>query len=164
MLMGIISALLSAIGCSPSTKRPTLTDYDVSLYPQRVLKLDPAVATNGRFEIAPGDKLVLELHTVRGKSRIAHDTAGDWTVVLELPPGTDPAGPLEVTLDSVPSVMRVAGEDVLYLARNGKGRIKLARTSDPVTGDIDIVFEAPDRDLIKLGPHRITGAFQAKVK
>lgn len=164
LLMGLMSTLLSAIGCAPGSKMPALTDFDVTLHRQRALKLDPAVASNGRFEIVAGPGSVLELHVVRGKSRIAYDTSSDWAVMIELPASADPAAPLEVTLDGVASVARVAGEDVLYLARQGKGRLKLARTSDPVSGEVDVVFETPDRDLIKLGRYQITGTFKATVK
>lgn len=161
--MGLVSSLLAALGCSPgSSKRPALADYEVALHRGRALRIDPAVATNGQFELVPGAGLVLELHTVTGKRRIAHDTAADWRVAIELPPSADPAAPLEVTLDGAPSVMRVAGEDILYLARGGKGRVKLSRTSEPVSGELELVFEAADRDLIELGPHRISGTFRAK--
>jgi hypothetical protein len=162
--MGIVTALLSAIGCAPSSRKPALADYDVALYPRRALQIDPAVTTNGRFEIVAGDKLVLELHAVRGQSRIAYDQGADWRVVLELPGSADPTRPLEVSLDGVPAIARVAGEDVVYLARQARGRVKLARQAAPVTGEIDVVFEAPDRDFIKLGPYRISGSFQATLK
>jgi len=53
---------------------------------------------------------------------------------------------------------------VVYLARQAKGRVKLARTAAPVSGEIEVVFEAPDRDFIKLGAYRLSGSFQAKLK
>lgn len=166
--MGLVMALLSAIGCGPGGKAgattPVLADYDVALHAGRALSIDPAAATSGRFQIVPGNKLVLELSTVRGKSAIAYDTAAAWSVVLELPENPDPGQPMEVTLDGVPAIARVAGEDVLYLARKAKGRIKLTRTSDPVTGEIEIAFTTPDRDLIKLGTYALHGAFKAKIK
>jgi hypothetical protein len=163
-LMGIVTALLSALGCGPASKKPVLADYDVALYPQRALRIDPAVTANGRFEIVAGDKLVLELQAAAGGSRIAYDRGSDWRVVLELPPNADPTRPLEISLDGVPAIARVAGEDVVYLARRAKGRVKLARQVDPVSGEIEVVFEAPDRDFIKLGPYRLSGSFRAKLK
>lgn len=165
--MGIVTALLSAIGCGPASKRPVLADYEISLHAQRALQLDPAVATSGRFEIVPGDKLVLDLHAAAGKSRIAYDKGTDWRVVVELPPGADPAAPLDVPLDGLPAIARVAGEDVVYLARGAKGRIKLARrgsAGETVSGELELVFETADRDLIKLGALRLAGPFQAKVR
>lgn len=162
--MGIVTALLSAIGCAPSARRPVLADYDVTLYAQRALQIDPAVTSNGRFEIVAGDKLVLELHARSGDSRFAYDKGSDWRVVLELPASPDPTRPLEVTVDGRPAIARVAGEDVVYLARQARGRVKLTRTADPVTGEIDVVFETADRDFIKLGVLRLSGSFQAKLK
>lgn len=164
--MGILTALLSAIGCGPASKRPTLADYEASLHPQRALRLDPAVATSGRFELVAGDMLVLDLHASAGRSRIAYDKGSDWRVVVELPPGTDPAAPLDVPVDGLPAIARVAGEDVVYLARGARGRVKLApRTSgEPVRGELDLVFEAADRDLIGLGALRLAGPFQAKLR
>jgi hypothetical protein len=58
----------------------------------------------------------------------------------------------------------VAGEDVLYLAKAAKGHLKLTRTSDPVSGEIEIAFETPERDLIKLGSYALHGSFKAKAK
>jgi hypothetical protein len=165
--MGFVMSLLSAIGCAPGSKAattPTLSDYDVVLHAKHALSVDAAAATNGRFQIVPGDKLVLELSTVRGKSAIAYDTASAWSVVIELPANPDPTRPLDVTLDGVPAVARVAGEDVLYLAHQAKGRIKLSRTSEPVTGELELVFETADRDLIKLGTLSLRGSFKAKTK
>jgi hypothetical protein len=166
--MGFVMTLLSAIGCAPGSKAgsttPVLSDYDVALHAGRALSIDPAVTTNGRFQIVPGSRLVLELSTVRGKSAIAYDTGAAWSVVLELPPNPDPSKPMEVTLDGVPAIARVAGEDVLYLARQAKGRVKLTRTSDPVAGEIEVAFETPDRDLIKLGTYTLRGMFKAKSK
>jgi hypothetical protein len=166
--MGFVMTLLSAIGCAPGSKAgsttPVLADYDVVLHTNQSLAIDPAVGTNGRFQIAPGGKLVLELSTTRGKSAIAYDTASAWSIVLELPPNPDPTKPLEVTLDGVPAVARVAGEDVQYLAKTAKGHLKQTRTSDPVSGEIEIAFETPDRDLIKLGNYALHGTFKAKAK
>jgi hypothetical protein len=165
--MGFVMSLLSAIGCAPGAKAsttPTLADYEVVLHPQHALSIDPAAPTTGRFQIVPGNKLVLELSTVRGKSAIAYDTQSAWSIVLELPPNPDPAKPLEVTLDGVPAIARVAGEDVLYLARNAKGKLVLTRTSDPVSGEIEIAFETADRDLIKLGAYALRGSFKAKTR
>ena len=165
--MGFVMTLLSAIGCAPGSKAgattPVLSDYEVSLQ-SGALSIDPAAATSGRFQIVPGGKLVLELDAVRGKSAIAYDTQAAWSVVLELPANPDPQKPLEVTLDGVPAIARVAGEDVLYLARQARGKVKLTRTSDPVTGEIEISFATPDRDLIKLGTYSLRGSFKAKVK
>jgi hypothetical protein len=165
--MGFVISLLSAIGCAPGSKAgsttPVLSDYEVSLH-TGALSIDPGAATSGRFQIVPGGKLVLELATVRGKSAIAYDTQSAWSVVLELPPNPDPSKPMEVTLDGIPAIARVAGEDVLYLARQAKGKVKLTRTSDPVTGEIEIAFETPDRDLIKLGTYTLRGTFKAKIK
>jgi hypothetical protein len=166
--MGFVMTLLAAIGCAPGSKAgsttPVLADYDVVLHPGHALSVDAAASTTGRFQIVPGDKLVLELSTVRGKSAIAYDTAAAWSVVLELPANPDPSKPLEVTLDGIPAVARVAGEDVLYLARQAKGRLKLTRTSEPVTGEIELAFETADRDLIKLGRYSLQGTFKAKTK
>lgn len=165
--MGFVMTLLAAIGCAPgsrATTTPVLADYDVVLHPRHALSIDAAAATTGRFQIVPGDKLVLELSTVRGKSAIAYDTASSWSVVLELPASADPTRPLEVTLDGVPAVARVAGEDILYLARQARGRLKLTRTSDPVTGEIELAFETADRDLIKLGTYSLRGTFKARTK
>lgn len=166
--MGFVMTLLSAIGCAPGSKAgsttPVLSDYDVVLHANHTLSIDPDASTTGRFQIVPGNKLVLELSTVRGKSVIAHDTASMWSVVLELPPNLDPSKPMEVTLDGIPAIARVAGEDVLYLARQAKGRLELTRTSDPVTGEIEIAFETADRDLIKLGAYSLRGTFKAKTK
>lgn len=165
--MGLLTSLLTAIGCAPGSKAattPTLADYDVVLHAGHALAVDAAAPTNGRFQIVPGDKLVLELTTVRGKSAIAYDTSAAWSVVLELPSNPDPSKPLEITLDGVPAVARVAGEDVLYLARRAKGRLKLTRTSDPVTGEIELAFEGADRDLIKLGAYSLRGTFKAKTR
>jgi hypothetical protein len=167
--MGFVITLLSAIGCAPGGKAggsttPVLADYDVVLHADQALAIDPAAETNGRFQITPGNKLVLELSTTRGKSAAAYDTASAWTVVVELPANPDPARPLEVTLAGVPAVARVAGEDVLYLAKKAKGHLKLTRTSDPVSGEIEISFETPERDLIKLGNYALHGTFKAKSK
>jgi hypothetical protein len=166
--MGFVMTLLSAIGCAPGSKAgsttPVLSDYDVALHVGQALSIDPAATTNGRFQIVPGSGLVLELRTVRGKSAIAYDTGATWSVVVELPPNPDPSKPLEAMLDGAPAIARVAGEDVLYLARQAKGRVKLTRTSDPVTGEIEIAFETPDRDLIKLGTYTLRGTFKAKIK
>ena len=167
--MGFVMTLLSALGCAPGSKAggsttPVLADYDVVLHANQALAIDPAVGQNGRFQITSGNKLVLELSTTRGKSAAAYDTASAWSVVVELPANPDPAKPLEVTLDGVPAVARVAGEDVLYLARNAKGHLKLTRTSDPVSGEIEIAFETPERDLIKLGNYALRGTFKAKSK
>jgi hypothetical protein len=166
--MGLVTMLLSAIGCAPGSKpsstTPVLADYDVVLHAGHSLSIDAAAPTNGRFQIVPGNKLVLELSTTRGKSAIAYDTAATWSVVLELPPNPDPSKPMEVSLDGVPAVARVAGEDVLYLARQAKGKLTLTRTSAPVTGEIEIAFETPDRDLIKLGKYSLHGAFKATAK
>jgi hypothetical protein len=164
--MGFVMTMLSAIGCAPGTKAgattPTLADYDVVVHAGRGLAVDAAAATTGRFEIVPGDKLVVELTTTRGKSAIAYDTASAWSVVFELPANPDPSQPMEVTLDEVPAVARVAGEDVLYLARRATGRIKLTRTSEPVTGELELTFATADRDLIKLGAFTLRGPFKAK--
>jgi hypothetical protein len=167
--IGWVMALLSAIGCAPGSKAatsttPVLADYDIVLHANHALAVDPAVGQNGRFQITPGNKLVLELNTTRGKSAAAYDTASAWSVVVELPANPDPSKPLEVTLDGVPAIARVAGEDVLYLARQAKGHLKLTRTSDPVSGEIELAFETPERDLIKLGRYALHGAFKATAK
>ena len=168
--MGIVMSLVSAIGCAPGSPgskagstTPALADYEVSLH-TGALSVDPAASSNGRFQVVPGGKLVLELDVVRGKSAIAHDTEAAWTVVLELPPNPDPGKPIEVTVDGIPAIARVAGEDVLYLARQARGKVKLTRTSDPVSGEIEITFETPERDLIKLGTYTLRGSFKAKSK
>lgn len=166
--MGFVMTLLSAIGCAPGSKAgattPVLADYDAVLHTGQALSVDAAAPTNGRFQIVPGNKLVLELNTTRGKSAIAYDTAATWSVVLELPANPDPSKPMEVTLDGIPAVARVAGEDVLYLARQAKGKLKLTRTSAPVTGEIELVFDNADRDLIKLGAYSLHGTFKATAK
>lgn len=143
---------------------PLLSDYDVALRPSRALSVDPAVGSNGRFQVIPGGKLVLELGGARGKSGIASDRGATWTIALELPPNPEPSQPMDVTLDGAPAIARVAGEDVLYLARRARGRIHLERTSDPVTGDLDIAFETPDRDLIQLGKYSLHGTFKARTR
>jgi hypothetical protein len=165
--MGIVTSLLAAIGCTPASKagaKPTLADYEVVLHTAKALAVDPAVSSNGRYQIVPEQKLVLELTTVRGKSAVAYDTSSRWSIALELPANPDPAKPLEVTLDGVPAIARVAGEDILYLARNAKGRVRLTRTSAPVTGELEVAFEIPERDLIKLGTYAVSGTFKAAAK
>jgi hypothetical protein len=166
--MGFVMTLLSALGCAPGSKAgattPVLADYDIALRRGQALAIDPAAASNGRFQIAPGGKLVLELTTTRGKSAIAYDTESTWTIAIELPPSADPSQPVEISLDNATAIARVAGEDVLYLARKARGKLKLTRTSDPVTGEIDVAFEAPDRDLIKLGSYALRGSFKAKAR
>lgn len=166
--MGFVMTLLSAIGCAPGSKAgattPVLADYDVALHAGQALSIDPAAPNNGRFQIVPGGKLVLELSTTRGKSAIAYDTASTWSIVIELPANPDPTHAMEVTLDGVPAIARVAGEDVLYLARKAHGRLRLTRSSDPVTGEIEIAFETPDRDLIKLGDYALHGSFKARTR
>jgi len=159
---------LSAAACAPGSKSgsasPALSDYEITVRPGRALAVDPGVTSNGRFQVVPGGKLVLELASVHGKPAIAHDRGAVWSVALELPANPDPGGPMEVTLDGAPAVARVAGDDVLYLARQAHGRIKLDRTSDPVTGEVDIAFDTPDRDLIKLGRYALRGTFKARTR
>lgn len=166
--MGFLMSLLSALGCAPGSKAgattPTLADFDVALHAGRALAIDPAAASNGRFQIVPGDKLVLELSATRGKSAIAYDTESAWSIAIELPGNPDPSRPMDASLDGVPAIARVAGEDVLYLAHKVHGRIKLTRTADPVTGEIDVAFETPDRDLIKLGSYALHGQFKARLR
>jgi hypothetical protein len=166
--MGFVMTLLSALGCTPGSKpgatTPVLADYDVALRSGQALAIDPGAASNGRFQIVPGGKLVLELTTTRGKSAIAYDTQSIWTIAIELPSNADPSQSIEISLDNATAIARVASEDVLYLARKARGRLKLTRTSDPVTGEIDVVFETPDRDLIKLGSYALHGSFKAKAR
>ena len=166
--MGLVTALLSAFGCTSGSKAgagaPTLANYEVALHVGRALSIDADATSNGRFQIVPGNRLVLELSTTRGKSAVAYDTAATWSVVLELPPNPDPGKPMEVKLDGVPAVARVAGEDVLYLARQVKGKLTLARTSSPVTGELELSFDRPERDLIKLGAYALRGTFEATLR
>lgn len=168
--MGVLTALLSAIGCAPTSKRPTLTDYDAVLHLGRTLKIDPKVATSGRYEILAGPNVVLELRVVHGSSAIAYDKGAHWSVAMELPPGADPTQPLSVSLAGIPVVARVAGEDVLFLAQKGTGQVRLSRTSaagggtkGEINGEIDAVFEPADRDLIKLGAYKLAGTFRATI-
>lgn len=166
--MGFVMTLLSAIGCTAGSRSgsatPSLSDYEITLHAGQALSVDPAATSNGRFQIVPGGKLVLELTTARGKSLIAYDRGATWSVVVELPPNPDPDRPMDVTLDGAPAVARVAGEDVLYLARKARGRITLSRTTGPVTGEIDLTFDEADRDLIKLGKYALHGTFKAKTR
>lgn len=170
LLMGFLATVLSAFGCSSSSsKRPGVGDYEAALYRAHALQIDPQIAKNGRYQLVPGGKLVLELIVVRGETRLAYDKQSHWSAAIELPAGD--GGPLEISLDGLPAVARVAGEDVLFLAQRGKGRIKLEKTpaADTVagtliTGEIDAVFEPADRDLIKLGSFKLSGPFQAALK
>lgn len=167
--MGLVSTVLAAVGCAPSSsKRPTLADYEAVLHAGKVLQLDPAIAQNGRYALVAGGKLVLELRVVSGGSRIAYDKGAQWSVVIELTPGADASQPLDVAVDELPAVARVAGEDVVYLATKGKGRLKLASTAAadgrPIEGEIDAVFEPAERDLIKLGAFKLSGAFRATLQ
>jgi hypothetical protein len=65
--MGFVMTLLSAIGCAPGSKAgsttPVLSDYDVALHAGRALSIDPAVTTNGRFQIVPGSRLEVAFET-----------------------------------------------------------------------------------------------------
>lgn len=174
--MGFVMTLLSALGCGGSrsgSTMPAVSDYDVTLHRGKALSIDP-VPASGRFQIVPDGKLVLEFRATLGKSAIAYDTESTWTVVVELPAaatgtagtagGTaDPTQPLTIALDGIPAVARVAGEDVLYLAHKAKGRLTL-RTAEPASGDIELTFDAADRDLIKLGTLALRGSFKAKIR
>jgi hypothetical protein len=162
--MGLVASLLTAVGCGSASKRPRLADYQVTLHARRALQLDPAFASTGRFEIVAGSGLVIELASTQGASAIARDTAAYWTVAIELPASAEATQPIDVKLDGAPIVARVAGEGVVYLARGGTGTVRLLRTSEPVTGEIDLSLAPPDVDLISLGRYRIAGAFRAKVR
>lgn len=162
--MGLVATVLAAVGCAPSSsKRPTLADYEAVLHPGKALQLDPQIATTGRYQLVDGGKLVLELRVVSGESRIAYDTGSQWSAVIELTPGADGAPPAEATVEAAPAVARVAGEDVVFLATKGRGRIKLARpgAGGVIEGEIDAVFEPAERDLIKLGSFKLAGRFRA---
>jgi hypothetical protein len=162
MLMGFVTTVLSALGCGPRSKIPGAADFDGVLHTQRALRL--TAEGSGGFEIVAGDRLVLELNTTEGASRVAHDRGSRWTVVVELPAGADPAKPLDVSVVDVTAVARVAGEDVVYLARKATGTLSLAGGTKAVNGKLDVAFSEPERDLIKLGTYTVTGAFQATIR
>ncbi|MEZ4362417.1 MAG: hypothetical protein R3B48_19665 [Kofleriaceae bacterium] len=163
--MGLVTTLLTALGCAPASKRPTLSDFEVSLSPKRALQRDPEIAKNGRYEVVAGEKIVLEFNVLSGKSAIAYDQEAFWSAVVELPPGTDVQKPVQVSLEGLPAVARVAGEDVLFLAQQGKGTLKLEGGGGAsIRGEVDAVFTPADRDLIKLGAFKLSGAFKATVK
>jgi hypothetical protein len=160
-----LAIALAAAACAPGgSPPPSLSDYEIALRVGYALSVDPGVNSDGRHQIRPGGKLVLEMTAVRGGAVLSRDRGATWSVALELPANPDPGRPMVVTLDSAPAIARVAGEEVLYLARHAHGRITLNRTSEPVTGDLDIAFESPDRDRIHLGKYALRGAFKARVR
>lgn len=160
--MGILSSLLSALGCASPAGPPALADYQATLSRGRALVLDDTIAQSGRYQVAAGDKAVLLLRVVRGKSMIARDQQSEWSVAVELPAvGESPAA---VTVDSLPTVARVAGEDVVYLARGARGTVQLADKNGSLIGTVDLTFAAPDRDLLKLGSLRLSGAISGRVE
>lgn len=154
--MGLLSALLG--GCATSGRPAKLSDYEATLHPRHALQIDPAVASNGRYEVVAGDKLVLRLHARRGTSARARDKGADWSIAIELP-GPAPAVGQTLSLEGAPSIARVASEDVVYLARGARGHVTL---TSPTAGELELAFEAPEKDLIQLGPLRVAGTFEAK--
>lgn len=167
--MGLWATLLGLIGCAPGAARspslpspPSVGEFHTVLRRQRVLRVDAAAATSGRCDIVPGDGAVLELHAARGRSRIAYDKGTDWWVTIEVPRSLAD-GALEVDLASVRACARVAGEDVLYLARTARGTLTLSTTGGRATGALDATF-VPDRDLIKLGEWQLRGPVNGAVE
>jgi hypothetical protein len=162
--MGIVGSLLSLIGCASSKSGPpALSDYETVLHRNTSLRVADDSAASGRYEIAAGDHAVLTLHVVRGKSLIAKDTSSDWSVAIELP--SIPDGGVDVTLGEAPLCARVAGEDVLFFSRSARGTVHLdAPSGAKVAARVDVTFESPQRDLLRLGTLPLQGSLSARIE
>lgn len=156
-----MAVVLPLCGCAPSARaaEPPMSSYTPVLHHASAVSFDGDVMTNGRFAIVRGAGMVLEFRASTGGSVASHDTAATWTMSFELPNDITTTGAALITIDRIRSIGRIAGEDVLYLSRRATGKVRLSFERTAVTGQIDVAFGNPDRDLIGLDKYRIRGAF-----
>lgn len=156
----LAALLIASAATTASADAPALADFTAVVHVGRTIALDPAVA--GRFELVAGDGHVLALERTTAARTLTRDTGARWTVVIQLPKTVDLRKRTDLVLDRAPAVARLASEDVLYLARALRGRVKLARDkAGAVTGTLAVTFVKPERDLVKQGAFTLRGTFQA---